>query len=294
MSIVVAFGPEARGHGVLDLGRMLSLSASLPMVVCCVIPDRWQSVGPGRQVDRDYEEYLHGLADAALHDAAQTLGDTAPGVRFEVVTARSAPRGLLHAAEEYDARLLVAGSSADGPWGHIALGSVSDRLLHGSSVPVALAPRGYRADPQQRVTRVNVAVDGTEASDALVKQAAEVALDVGARLRIVTFAVRAGTMYPPEVGLHVEDRVVQAWREQATGVVEAALAEVPAELRSDAEVKVAEARSWAEALDDPGWAAGDVLVIGSSAGQPLLSRVFLGSTATRIVRHSPVPVVVVP
>ena len=38
---------------------------------------------------------------------------------------------------------------------------------------------------------------------------------------------------------------------------------------------------------------GDVLVVGSSSGG-VLARVFLGSNATRVVRHSPVPVIVVP
>ena len=38
---------------------------------------------------------------------------------------------------------------------------------------------------------------------------------------------------------------------------------------------------------------GDVLVVGSSAIGPV-ARVFLGSRATKIVQHSPVPVVVVP
>jgi nucleotide-binding universal stress UspA family protein len=38
---------------------------------------------------------------------------------------------------------------------------------------------------------------------------------------------------------------------------------------------------------------GDVLVVGSSALGPL-AQVFLGSRAAKVVRHSPVPVVVVP
>jgi nucleotide-binding universal stress UspA family protein len=42
-----------------------------------------------------------------------------------------------------------------------------------------------------------------------------------------------------------------------------------------------------------GWSDGDLLVVGSSRLGPL-ARVFLGSTATRIVRAAPVPVVVVP
>ena len=46
-------------------------------------------------------------------------------------------------------------------------------------------------------------------------------------------------------------------------------------------------------LDAVEWESGDVLVIGSSQAGPL-SRVFLGSNATTIVRHTPVPVLAIP
>jgi nucleotide-binding universal stress UspA family protein len=46
-------------------------------------------------------------------------------------------------------------------------------------------------------------------------------------------------------------------------------------------------------MDEVEWEADEVLVVGSSRfGR--LARVFLGSTAIKIVRYSPVPVVVVP
>ena len=51
--------------------------------------------------------------------------------------------------------------------------------------------------------------------------------------------------------------------------------------------------SWEEALEDVEWEDGEVLVVGSSSIGPL-ARVFLGSRASQIVRHSPVPVIVVP
>lgn len=293
MSVLVGYPPESRGQGSLELGRMLAVSAGLPLVICCVVPDRWQSIGPGRQVDRDYESYLHELAAAALVHARETLGD-AVDVRYEAVTARSGSSGLLESLERFGARMLVMGSSSDGAWGHVALGSVTDRMLHSAPVPVALAPRGYRSRPGARVERMTVAVDGTRGCREVLRVAAEVADDVEARLRIVTFAVRHGTMYPPEVGLHAEDRVFVAWQQEAERIVEEARASLSGRSERVPELHVAEGRSWAEALDEPGWGEGEVLVIGSSAHRPLLSRVFLGSTATRIIRHSPVPVVVVP
>jgi nucleotide-binding universal stress UspA family protein len=51
--------------------------------------------------------------------------------------------------------------------------------------------------------------------------------------------------------------------------------------------------SWEEALADVEWDDGDVLVVGSSSSGPV-AQVFLGSRAAKIVRNSPVPVVLVP
>ena len=48
-----------------------------------------------------------------------------------------------------------------------------------------------------------------------------------------------------------------------------------------------------EAIEEISWQPGDVLLVGSSELGPV-ARVFLGSRATKILRHSPVPVVVVP
>jgi nucleotide-binding universal stress UspA family protein len=57
-------------------------------------------------------------------------------------------------------------------------------------------------------------------------------------------------------------------------------------------VVVGEGDSWGEALHDVAWTSGDVLVVGTSSGP--FSRIFLGSHAAKIVRNSPVPVVLVP
>jgi nucleotide-binding universal stress UspA family protein len=59
------------------------------------------------------------------------------------------------------------------------------------------------------------------------------------------------------------------------------------------EIVVGHGESWEEAIDDVGWDDEDVLVVGSSAIGPI-AQVFLGSRGTKILRSSPVPVVVVP
>ena len=65
------------------------------------------------------------------------------------------------------------------------------------------------------------------------------------------------------------------------------------ELVFPVEAVIGRGSSWAEAIDDIGWNEGDVLVVGSSERGPV-AQVFLGSRATKIVRHSPAPTFVVP
>jgi nucleotide-binding universal stress UspA family protein len=58
----------------------------------------------------------------------------------------------------------------------------------------------------------------------------------------------------------------------------------------DPEIAIGQGDDWEDALDDIDWAPGDLLVVGSSEAGPL-ARVFLGSQATKIIRHTPVPVI---
>ena len=198
-------------------------------------------------------------------------------------------------AEQHDANLIVVGSSSAGVFGHVALGSVSDRLLHSSPVSVALSPRGHRCKPDSRVERVTAAFGGSEVADDLVLGAAAVAAHVGASLRVASFAVRSRPPYTAGVGSGPEQAIIKQWVQEIEAASRAILeriGELPAVPR-ELETVIGYGENWDEALEDIEWRDGDVLVVGSSAVGPV-ARVFLGSRASKIVRHSPVPVVVVP
>jgi nucleotide-binding universal stress UspA family protein len=94
-------------------------------------------------VDAEYQAFLERSAQEALEDARERLPTGVPSTLL-VHRARSAPAALLEVAEQRDATAIVLGSSAAGVLGQVTLGSVSDRLLHSSHVPLALTPRGYR------------------------------------------------------------------------------------------------------------------------------------------------------
>ena len=67
----------------------------------------------------------------------------ARGAEIEVeLVAETRDRGLLAAAEERDARLIVVGSSGEGALKGMILGSTPHKLLHLSERPVLVVPDG--------------------------------------------------------------------------------------------------------------------------------------------------------
>ena len=142
---------------------------------------------------------------------------------------------------------------------------------------------------------MTAAFGGAEEADDLVVGAAGVAAHVGASLRVASFAVRSRPPYTDGVGSGPEQAIIQQWVQEIEAASRAILeriGDLPAVPR-ELETVVGYGENWDEALEDIEWRDGDVLVVGSSAVGPV-ARVFLGSRASKIVRHSPVPVVVVP
>lgn len=293
MTIVVGSSPTHRTRDSIHLAGTLARSAGTDLVVVAVVPSPWR--GRASQVDRDYRDYLGGRARASLAELREDLpGDVA--CRAVVRGSNSVSEGLVAAVREFDAPMLVLGSSTMGLLGRVGLGSVTERLLHSSPVPVAVAPRGFTAASDKRVTRVSIAYAvGGLGETSLITTAAGVAHQMGASVRLVTFAVRPPGPITSGVGLRVEDEVIDTWAEDLEGACRVLREQVgrldgpPAQ----EDPVVGRGDTWARALEVVPWGRGDVLVVGSSR-TARTARVFLGGTASKIARHSPVPVIVVP
>jgi nucleotide-binding universal stress UspA family protein len=268
---------------------MLSRTGDVTLTVCMVLPEVWGYPSLAR-VDAEYAEFLKRYADEAISDARTVLGES---VRAEYVTrpARSATEGLIATATELDADLIVLGSARHGPLGRFTLGSVTTEMLHSAPLPVVLTPRGHRPSSDARLQRVTCAFAGSTLSRTAFDAAVQLARRHHVPLRLATLVVRDRQMYPSEVGYDAERLVEQQWRSQASQSQEKALAEVPEDVRVEA--RVVGGRDWEDALDSLPWEEGEVLVVGSSRLGPV-ARLFLGSNSTKIIRSSPVPVLVIP
>ncbi len=285
MTIVVGYPPNRKGKAALNLGALLSRSSGESLVVCTVTPPPWLP-GVVRE-DLAYQQQIDAITAGALDQARSELPPDVSAT-FITVKARSTPVGLLQAAEEHDASLVVVGSSAAGLFGRIQLSSVADRLLHSSPIPIALAPRGFRVGDTDRVDCLTVAYTGTEQSDSLLRTASDLVGRLGTRMRLASFAVQPA---PPVTAMFRAESadVVAEWRD----TVKTAARRVLGDVEPDAGVAIGRGHDWEAALNDITWHDGDLLLIGSSESGPV-ARVFLGSRAAKIVRHTPVPVLVVP
>ena len=292
MTMVVGIAPEGRDRAALHLAGMLARSTGDELILCATVPVPWPP-SPAK-VDAEYRAHLERTAHDALNEARARLP---ADIRATLLVhhARSAAVGLLDVTEQHAASLIVVGSSPTGLFGRVALGSVADRLVHSSPVPVAMPPRGYRCQAAARVARVTAAFGGDEGADDLVVAAAGVAAWVGASLRIGSFAVRARPPYTTGVGREADQAMIKQWVQEIEAASRATLERVgdlPAAPRK-LETVIGYGESWDEALEDIEWRDGDVLAVGSSSLGPV-ARVFLGSRASKIIRHAPVPVVLVP
>lgn len=292
MTVLVGYSPHREDLSALDLACLLARSERTDVRVLTVVPQGWPTVTAG-DTDREFERWAAETGTAAAAAAAAYLREHAdvPSTTGWV-SGRSVPPVLIEQARSLGADVLVVGSGDEVSHGQIGITSKTDRLLHSSPVPVAVAPCGYQADPGSTVRRITLAFRGDDPTWQLLHRVAEIARRNGAELRVVTFAVRSRTMYPRLVS-GAEDMVLRRWVETAHAE-QARARERLAELGiADPEMQVAVGRSWGVAMDSLDWDRGELLVVGSSSTHRL-SRVFLGSSAAKILRHSPVPVVVVP
>jgi nucleotide-binding universal stress UspA family protein len=296
MTILVALAPGRRDNGALHLGAMLARSSPEDVLAVSVVPAPWPP-DPYR-ADEEFLTLQESVAEATLDHAREHLGLGSSKVDTLVWRAPSASAGLLEVISKNEVSRVVVGSSSTGFLGRVMLGGVAERLLHSSAVPVAVSPRGFHVAPSTKVARISVGLGRADDASGLLTRAATAARESGIPLRVVCFAVRPMSSVAGGVKADAERLVIAEWVAQLKSDVAARLAEstTPAAGAStngvDVDVVVGQGDTWGEAMHDVAWVDGDILVVGTSSTS--LSQFFLGSHATKIVRNSPVPTILLP
>jgi nucleotide-binding universal stress UspA family protein len=292
VTVVVGYLAGKSGRSALYLAVEAAQVLKTSLAVATVVPKPWTTPSPAR-IDAEYATWADQLGRDSHREAQGFLEKSAKGldVSYHNFASRTAGEGLLDAAEELKAQVLVTGSCAHGSLGQVVLGSTTDWLLHSSPIPVAISPRGYRGAKSGRLHRVTCAYSGTPESVKVVERVKTLTDELDVKMRVVTYAIRGRTMFPPEVGLHAEDSLLSAWANQLRETVGKLKAD--GVVGDDVELQVITGNGWDEALDDTEWDDGELLALGTSSRRRLKT-VFLGSHGAKIIRHSPVPVLVLP
>jgi nucleotide-binding universal stress UspA family protein len=290
MTIIAGFSSSRQGSAPLNLAAQLARTTGDKVIAAAVV-ERTLPAGIDA-IEDEYRAYLATQAAASLDRVAGQLpGDLDLSVTIHHST--SIPNGLMELAHQHGAELVVVGSSSSGLLGRVALGSVTDRLVHTSRVPVAIAPRGYPSSPAP-IERLTAAYGGEADAVRLIATSAELAKQWRVQLRIASFTVRPFTMFGGSIERSAEELVVQQWTRRTMDAAAKQLDQARATVSDPGvDVVIGTGTDWQEAVDDIAWESGDMLLLGSGAAGPL-AQVFLGTAAAKILRHAPVPVMIVP
>jgi len=290
MTIIAGFSSSRQGSAPLNLAAQLARTTG-EKIIAAVVVERALPAGVD-PIEDEYRGFLASRAGASLERVVdQVRGDL--DISTTVHHSSSISQGLMELVGQHGADVVVVGSSSSGLLGRIALGSVTARLVHTSKVPVALAPRGYPASPVP-LQRLTVAYGGAADAVGLIATSAELAEQWKVQLRIASFTVPPLTMFGGSIEHSAEELVVQQWTSRTVEAAAKQLGEARAKAPvSDVDVVIGTGADWRAAVDDIAWETGDVLLLGSGAAGPM-AQVFLGTGASKILRHAPVPVMIVP
>jgi nucleotide-binding universal stress UspA family protein len=289
VKFLVGYSADSGGTEALALGLQLARAASGSLVVVTIVPETWGHPSMAR-VDAEYARFLDQHAQKALDKARAQVGGKVPAVFF-CRAAAAVREGLLEMAEQQSVDCIVLGSARHAPRSHIRAGSVNTGFFHTAPVPIALSPRGYAPEPATKLCRITCAVSPAAESMRTARLAHQLCSQLKVPLRLMTFVVRDRQMYPTGAGYDAENLVANQWRAQASEGQRRIVAALPPEPRVTA--GIADGKTWKAAFQSVDWKAGEIIAVGSSNLGPLL-RVFLGSNATKIVRETTVPCLILP
>jgi nucleotide-binding universal stress UspA family protein len=286
--ILAAFSPALADRGPVDFALAAARATGAPLVVVAV---RQGGSVIERLTGGEAKDDAGGDAVTALKEelAAQDVPAT-----VRVVEHTTPARGLAQAVEELHPELLVVGSTRHARHGHVRPGSTAERLIGGSSCPVAVVPHRHSADEGLRV--IGAAFVPTPEGREALHAGAELARAFGVQLRVIMVLdpkhaeeQSPGMMARQHHDVDAEESIAGRHRLEARGELAAAVTELAAGVNVDIDVLFQEPAEGLEAAS----ARVDLLVLGSRAYGPVRS-VMLGGVSRRVIARAACPVLVLP
>lgn len=298
LRVLVSWSPSSTGTEAIEFAAWLARSTPVQIRVVSTISQPL-TVTSLSKLSGSYKQWFKKERATCERTVKQALDGAGVGKdqldkNVSVLLAGpSRPQLLEQAATDFNAHVILLGANQSAPKGRFFSGSTADALLHYSPLPVGLTPRGIKLS-KHGVTRINFAfTELGRADDPALRHAACIAQRGGIPLRILAFSAKGLVDVPLEYSPTFPSDAPN-WREHSLSLLDRAhdfIAEAFPEISVTTDI--GSGHGWSGAVDSLKWKKGDLLCLGSSPMGPI-ERVFIGSTATELLPHLGVPVLVCP
>jgi len=220
---------------------------------------------------RMVEPQQRGMGERLMEEARRRLGISA---RIHIAEGFVAPT-ILRLAQDLQADLIGIVSRVRGEAGRRLFGGVTGRLLYGSDIPMLSVPSWPDALPNPPITRILVPLDGSEFGEMILPIARSLALAHSAELVLAHVRTDAPVLRPQ---FDMEQRLQQVVERLRGESVRAAVAIRSGRLPTSLILAMDEHRP--------------SLIAMAAHGLGATERLLMGSTASALLRDSPVPILV--
>jgi nucleotide-binding universal stress UspA family protein len=233
----------------------------------------------------------------AFSERSRFLGIEHPGevpVRQEVIEGGSVHKEILIQASRLSADLIVMGTHGRSGVDHLFLGSVAEKTLRTSPIPVMIVPPAASAvaEAGQPFRRILCAVDFSRDSARALSYAASLAQHSGGTLTILHVVELLPVGYDPMVGTTFD---IQGFQKATVAAARKQLQEYAATVTAGSsaiETVLGQGKPYTEILRDAEERGADLIVVGVH-GRGAIDRVVFGSTTEHLVRRAACPILIV-
>ena len=217
-------------------------------------------------------------------------------VRYEVIDSPSVHREILLQIPRQSADLVVMGSHGRSGFDHIVLGSVAEKTLRRTRVPVLIVPPHDSAvlpagrDPFRRVL---CAVDFSHDSARAMEYAASFARQAAGRLSVLHVVEPMPIGHDPMLGTGFDLAGYELRLEESGRAQLRTFAPDSTAAGCEVETMLTRGRAYKEILRIAAERQSDLIVVGVH-GRNALDRLVFGSTTEQIIRRASCPVLAVP
>jgi len=245
------------------------------------------------------DEAISSIVGRVLDDAIRYLPDP-QAAQATTITTKHAPReGILKAAHDWGADLIVVGARGLSALDQVILGGVSRSVAQQADRPVLVA-RPHAEHRTDRTFRVLVAFDGSPSSGAALTAAQRLTYPQGTEIIALTVVDAPPNELPAWIHTRrsaATDAMIEQWRHETERDKLNAQTRLRELLRmakkpfSDAETLVGEGHAAEQILKIVNARDVDLVVIGSG-GKGALQRALIGSTSDKVLLHAPCSVLI--